>query len=36
MKCSYNTEIAEYLAEICEPYGTKIKIEKDGLITCEW
>lgn len=33
---SYNPEIAEYLREMCEPYGTKIKLEKDGLITCEW
>ncbi len=33
---SYNPEIAEYLAKMCEPYGTKIKFEKDGLITCEW
>ncbi len=33
---SYNPEIAEYLAKMCEPYGTKIKLEEDGLITCEW
>lgn len=33
---SYNPEIAEYLAKMCEPYGTNIKFEKDGLITCEW
>ena len=33
---SYDREIAEYLAKMCEPYGTKIKFEKDGLITCEW
>lgn len=33
---SYNPEIAEYLAKMCETYGTKIKFEKDGLITCEW
>lgn len=33
---SYNPEIAEYLAKMCEPYGTKMKLEKDGLITCEW
>jgi len=33
---SYNPEIAEYLAEMCKPYGTKIKLGKDGLIKCEW
>ncbi len=33
---SYNPEIAKYLAKMCEPYGTKIKFEKDGFITCEW
>lgn len=33
---SYNPEIAEYLREMCEPYGTKIILEADGLITCEW
>lgn len=33
---SYNPEIAEYLAKMCEPYGTKIELQKDGLITCEW
>ena len=33
---SYSPEIVEYLKEMCKPYGTKIKLEKDGLITCEW
>ena len=33
---SYNPEIAEYLAKMCEPYGTKITMNEDGLITCEW
>ena len=33
---SYNPEIAQYLREMCEPYGTKITLEADGLITCEW
>ncbi|MBR5542707.1 MAG: CapA family protein [Oscillospiraceae bacterium] len=33
---SKNPEIAEYLAKMCEPFGTKIKMKKDGLITCEW
>lgn len=33
---SYNPEIAEYLAKMCEPYGTKMKSGKDGLIICEW
>ena len=33
---SYNPEIAEYLRKMCEPYGTKIVLEEDGLITCEW
>ena len=33
---SYNPEIAEYLKEMCKPYGTEIILEKDGLITCKW
>lgn len=33
---SYNPEIAEYLAKMCEPYGTKIILDSNGLITCEW
>lgn len=33
---SYNPEIAEYLKKMCEPYGTKVVLEEDGLITCEW
>lgn len=33
---SHNPEIAEYLKKMCEPYGTEIILEKDGLITCKW
>lgn len=33
---SYNPEIATYLADMCLPYGTKITLEDNGLITCQW
>lgn len=33
---STNPEIAEYIKNMCKPYGTKITLEQDGLITCEW
>lgn len=33
---SDNPKIAEYLAEMCEPYGTKITRETDGTLTCTW
>jgi poly-gamma-glutamate synthesis protein (capsule biosynthesis protein) len=33
---SYDTSIYEYLKEMCEPYGTKLKLEADGLISCTW
>ncbi len=33
---SDNKEIFEYLKEMCEPYGTKIKVREDGLYECEW
>lgn len=33
---SYNAEIAEYLRNMCEPYGTKIEMCDDGLIRCLW
>lgn len=33
---SSNTEIAEYLANMSLPYGTKIKQDEDGLLTCSW
>lgn len=33
---SYNSEIANYLKKMCEPYGTKIILQDDGLITCQW
>lgn len=33
---SYNPEIFDYLAKMCEPYGTKLKLEEDGLISCTW
>lgn len=29
-------EIYEYLSIMCEPYGTKLKLENDGTISCEW
>ena len=33
---SYNPEIAQYLKNMCQPYGTEIILEDDGLITCRW
>ena len=33
---SYNPEIAESLKKMCEPYGTQIIVEDNGLITCRW
>ena len=33
---SFNPEIFEYLAKMCEPYGTKLTLGEDGLIKCEW
>jgi len=33
---SYSPEIAEYLRNMCEPYGTKITLDDDGLIRCQW
>ena len=33
---SDDKEIFEYLKEMCEPYGTKLKITEDGLYECEW
>ena len=33
---SYNPEIFEYLAKMCEPYGTKLTLDEDGLIECSW
>ncbi len=33
---SYNPEIAEYFAKMCEPFGTKIILRDDGLLECEW
>ena len=33
---SYNREIFDYLAKMCRPYGTKLKLLEDGLISCEW
>lgn len=33
---SHNPEIAKYLADMCEPYGTRITLEDSGLITCQW
>ena len=33
---SNNPEIANYLGEMCKPYGTKLTIMEDNLISCEW
>lgn len=33
---SANPEIGEYLANMCEPYGTKIAQNPDGTLTCTW
>ena len=33
---SYNPQIAEKLKKMCEPYGTKIILQDNGLITCQW
>ena len=33
---SNNPEIANYLGEMCKPYGTKLTITEDNLINCEW
>lgn len=33
---SLNPEIAEYLSDMCKPYGTQILIREDGLIECKW
>jgi len=33
---SYDPGIAEYLRKMCEPFGTKITLMDDGLISCEW
>ena len=29
-------EICEYLNKMCEPYGTKITRQDDGILVCEW
>ncbi len=33
---SYNPEIYEYFKEMCEPFGVKLTLTDDHLITCEW
>ena len=33
---SKNPEIKEYLAKMCEPYGTKITENADGTLSCSW
>lgn len=33
---SDNPEIYEYLSKICQPYGTKIERNNDGILTCMW
>ncbi len=29
-------DIAEYLGEMCKPYGTKVTLEDDGILTVTW
>lgn len=33
---SFNPEIAQYLEDMCKPYGTKIMTREDGLLECQW
>ncbi len=33
---SYDPEIAEYLREMCAPFGTRLTLRDDGLIECAW
>ncbi len=33
---SDNPEIAEYLAKMCAPFGTKIERQSDGILVCKW
>lgn len=33
---SFNSEITEYLADMCKAYGTTIKTREDGLLECQW
>lgn len=33
---SYDPAIYKYLAEMSEPYGVKMTLEEDGLISCRW
>ncbi|MBQ2696702.1 MAG: CapA family protein [Clostridia bacterium] len=33
---SYNPEIFEYIKNMSEPFGTKMTLEADGLISCTW
>ncbi len=28
--------ICDYLSEMCKPFGTKITLQKDGILSCEW
>lgn len=32
----YTSEICDYLAEMCQDYGTKLTMQQDGLISVEW
>ena len=33
---SKDPAIGEYLAKMCEPYGTKITQNEDGTLRCTW
>lgn len=33
---SYNPEIFEYIKNMSEPFGTKMELDADGLISCTW
>ncbi len=33
---SYNPEIFEYIKNMSEPFGTKMTLDADGLISCSW
>lgn len=33
---SSDPQIAEYLAKMCQPYGTKLEMTQEGMIRCTW
>jgi len=33
---SNNPEICDYLARMCEPYGTRFQMDSDGILVCSW